>query len=44
MYALLKTDVEVLGKVPFGQEPPPPTLYESERPRQHGDLDLPIRA
>jgi transposase len=35
MYALLKTDAEVLSKVPKGQEPPPPTLYEPERHRWH---------
>ena len=35
MYALLKTDAEVLSKVPQGKEPPPPTLYEPERHRRH---------
>ena len=35
MYALLKTDAEVLNKVPQGKEPPPPTLYEPERHRRH---------
>lgn len=35
MYALLKTDAEVLNKVPKGQEPPPPTLYDPERHRWH---------
>ena len=35
MYALLKTDAEVLSRVPKGQEPPPPTLYEPERHRWH---------
>lgn len=34
MYALLKTDAEVLSKVPQGKEPPP-TLYEPERYRRH---------
>jgi hypothetical protein len=37
LYALLKTDAEVLSKVPQGKEPPPPTLYESERHRRHRD-------
>jgi transposase len=35
MYALLKTDAEVLSKVPPGKEPPPPILYEPERHRRH---------
>ncbi len=35
MYALLKTDAEVLSKVPKGKEPPPPLLYERERHRHH---------
>lgn len=35
MYALLKTDAEVLNKVPQDEEPPPPTLYEPERHRRH---------
>jgi len=34
MYALLKTDVEVLSKVPQGKEPPPPLLYDPERHRE----------
>jgi transposase len=35
MYALLKTDAEVLNKVPAGKEPPPPLLYDPERHRRH---------
>jgi transposase len=35
MYALLKTDAEMLSKVPQGKEPPPPILYEPERHRRH---------
>ena len=35
MYALLKTDAEVLSKVPKGKEPPPPLLYDPERHRRH---------
>ena len=35
MYALLKTDAEVLSKVPAGKEPPPPLLYDPERHRRH---------
>lgn len=35
MYALLKTDAEVMRNVPSGKEPPPPILYEPERHRQH---------
>jgi transposase len=35
MYALLKTDAEVLSKVPPGKEPPPPTLYDPQLHRQH---------
>jgi hypothetical protein len=35
MYALLKTDAEVLSKVPEGKEPPPPILYDPERHRRH---------
>jgi hypothetical protein len=35
MYALLKTDAEVLSKVAAGKEPPPPLLYDPERHRRH---------
>lgn len=35
MYALLKLDAEVLSKVPPGQEPPPPTLYDPDLHRRH---------
>ena len=35
MYALLKTDAEVVSKAPQGKEPPPPLLYEPERHRRH---------
>jgi len=35
MYALLKTDAEVLSKVPQGKEPPPPFLYDPELHRKH---------
>ena len=35
MYALLKTDAEVLSKVPPGKEPLPPTLYDPQLHRQH---------
>lgn len=35
IYALLKTDAEVLNKVPPGKEPPPPTLYDPHLHRQH---------
>jgi hypothetical protein len=35
MYALLKTDAEVVSKVPPGKELPPPLLYEPERHRRH---------
>ena len=35
MYALLKTDAEVLSKVPAGKEPPPPLLYDPEQHRRH---------
>lgn len=35
MYALLKTDAEVLSKFPQGKEPPPPLLYDPERHRRH---------
>ena len=35
IYALLKTDAEVLSKVPLGEEPPPPTLYDPALHRKH---------
>lgn len=35
MYALLKTDAEVLSKVPAGKEPPPPILYDPALHRRH---------
>ncbi|GHO64462.1 hypothetical protein KSC_033540 [Ktedonobacter sp. SOSP1-52] len=35
MYALLKLDAEVLSKVPNGQDPPAPTLYDPELHRRH---------
>jgi len=35
LYALLKTDAEVLSNVPPGKESPPPILYEPERHRRH---------
>lgn len=35
VYALLKRDAEVLSKVPPGQEPPPPLLYDPEVHRRH---------
>lgn len=35
MYALLKTDVEVLSKLSSGETPPPPTLYDPEVHRFH---------
>ncbi|WP_201374144.1 transposase [Ktedonobacter robiniae] len=35
IYALLKKDAELLRKVPYGQEPPPPTLYDPEIHRAH---------
>ncbi len=35
MYALLKKDAEVLSKVPPGQEPPPPILYDQAIHRSH---------
>ena len=35
IYALLKKDAELLRKVPKGQEPPPPTLYDPEVHRAH---------
>ena len=36
IYALLKTDAELMNKrFPEGKEPPPPTLYDPERHRRH---------
>jgi transposase len=35
IYALLKTDTEVLSKVPKGKEPSPPILYDPELHRKH---------
>ena len=35
IYGLLKKDAEVLRKVPNGQEPPAPTLYDPEIHRAH---------
>jgi hypothetical protein len=35
IFALLKTDQETLSKVPPGQEPPPPLLYDPEVHRKH---------
>jgi hypothetical protein len=35
IFALLKTDQETLSKVPPGQEPPPPMLYDPEVHRKH---------
>jgi hypothetical protein len=35
IFALLKTDQETLSKVPPGQEPPPPMLYDPEVHRRH---------
>ena len=35
MYALLKKDAEVLSKVPPGQDPPPPILYDPAVHRRH---------
>lgn len=35
MYALLKTDAELVSKVPQGKELPPPLLYDPERHRRH---------
>lgn len=34
-YALLKRDAELLSKLPTGQEPPPPLLYDPEVHRRH---------
>ncbi len=35
IYALLKRDAELLSRVPPGQDPPPPQLYDPEVHRQH---------
>jgi transposase len=35
IYALLKRDAEVVSRVPPGQDPPPPLLYDPEVHRQH---------
>ncbi len=35
LYALLRTDAEVLSRVAKGKEPLPPILYEPERHRRH---------
>jgi len=35
MYALLKTDAEIVGKVPPNTVPPGPILYDPEKHRQH---------
>ncbi len=35
IYALLKQDAEILSKVPPGQEPPPPILYDPELHQRH---------
>ncbi len=35
IYALLKRDAELLAKVPPGQDPPPPLLYDPEVHQQH---------
>ena len=35
IFALLKTDQETLSKVPPGQEPPPPMLYNADVHRRH---------
>jgi transposase len=35
IYGLLKKDAELLRKVPYGQEPPAPTLYDPEIHRAH---------
>ena len=35
IYALLKQDAELLSKVPPGEVPPPPQLYDPEVHRQH---------
>lgn len=35
IFALLKTDQELLSQVPAGQDPPPPMLYDQEIHRRH---------
>lgn len=35
IFALLKTDQELLSQVPVGQEPPPPMLYDPAVHRRH---------
>jgi hypothetical protein len=35
IFALLKTDQETLSRVPSGEEPPPPMLYDPEIHRKH---------
>jgi hypothetical protein len=35
IYALLKRDAELLSKVPAGQEPPAPLLYDPEVHQRH---------
>ena len=35
IYALLKRDAELLSKVPPGEEPPPPLLYDPEVHQRH---------
>jgi transposase len=35
IFALLKTDQELLSQVPVGQEPPPPMLYDAAVHRRH---------
>jgi hypothetical protein len=35
IYALLKRDAELLSRVPQGQEPPPPLLYDPEVHQRH---------
>jgi hypothetical protein len=35
IFALLKTDQELLAKVPLGQDPPAPMLYDPEVHRRH---------
>ncbi|MBO0791624.1 MAG: hypothetical protein J2P36_11845 [Ktedonobacteraceae bacterium] len=35
IFALLKTDQELLSQIPQGQEPPPPMLYDQATHRRH---------
>ncbi len=35
IFALLKTDQELLSQIPEGQEPPPPMLYDPAIHRRH---------